>query len=106
MFKHPSVFDAVAAWDFPADMASYTDYGASDNYGTDANFQANYRLTGTFIDTWKAPFTSEDRIWISGGDLFQSQVSDFDSLLTSHGVLNTLSPTIIGSPYLVWRLAI
>jgi Tryptophan-rich Synechocystis species C-terminal domain/Putative esterase len=91
LFKHPDVFDAAAAWDFPADMTSYTDYGASANYGTDANFQNNYRLTGTFIDTWKAPFTTEDRIWISGYDVFQSDVADFDALLTSHGVLHTLS---------------
>ena len=27
--KHPSVFSAVAAFDFPADMSSYDDYGSS-----------------------------------------------------------------------------
>jgi hypothetical protein len=32
LFKHPDVFDAIAAWDFPADMATYIDYGASANY--------------------------------------------------------------------------
>ena len=91
LFKHPAVFDAAAAWDFPADMTAYSNYGASGNYGTDSNFQNNYRLTGTFIDTWKAPFTTQDRIWISGYDVFQTDVSDFDALLTSHGVLHTLS---------------
>ena len=90
LFEHPSVFDAVAAWDFPADMAAYTEYGASGNYGTDANFQNNYRLTDTFIDTWKAPFTTENRIWISGYDVFQTDVADFDALLTSDGVMHTL----------------
>ena len=90
LFQHPSVFDAVAAWDFPADMAAYTEYGASGNYGTDANFQNNYRLTDTFIDTWKAPFTTENRIWISGYDVFQTDVADFDALLTSDGVMHTL----------------
>ena len=29
LFKHPSVFDAAAAWDFPADMAAYDDFGSS-----------------------------------------------------------------------------
>ena len=29
LFKHPAVFDAVAAWDFPADMTAYNDYGAN-----------------------------------------------------------------------------
>ena len=95
LFKHPSVFDAVAAWDFPGDMAAYNDYGSSSSgdYGTDANFQNNYRMTGTFIDTWKAPFTTEDRIWISEGPVFQTQVADFDALLTSHGVEHTLLTT-------------
>jgi hypothetical protein len=93
LFKHPAVFDAAAAWDFPADMASYNDFGtiSSNNYATDANFQNNYRLTGSFIDTWKAPFTAADRIWISGYNAFQTDVADFDALLTSHGVSHTLS---------------
>jgi hypothetical protein len=92
LFKHPSAFDAAAAFDFPADMAAYDAYGSSSggNYGTDANFQNNYRMSGTFIDTWKAPFTAEDRILISEGPVFQNEVADFDALLTSHGVEHTL----------------
>jgi 20S proteasome alpha/beta subunit len=88
LFKHPSVFDAVAAFDFPAGTAAYngSPFGS---YGTDTNFQNNYRLTDTFIDTWKAPFTTEDRIWVSEGEAFQPQVADFDALLTSQGVLHT-----------------
>ena len=87
------MFDAAAAWDFPADMATYDAFGSSraEITAPDANFQNNYRLTGTFIDTWKAPFTTEDRIWISEDRVFQTDVADFDALLTSHGVLHTLS---------------
>jgi Ca2+-binding RTX toxin-like protein len=92
LLKHPDVFADAAAWDFPADMV-YNDYGSAENYGTEANFQDNYQLSGAFIDAWKAPFTTEDRIWISGSDVFQSQVSDFDTLLTSHGVLHTVAPS-------------
>jgi hypothetical protein len=92
LLKHPDVFDAAAAWDFPADMTDYTDYGADQNYGTEANFQDNYELSGNFIDTWKAPFTTENRIWISGYNVFRGDISDFDALLTSHGVLHTLFP--------------
>jgi len=89
IFKHPDVFNAVAAFDFPADMATYdgSPYGA---YGTDANFQDNYRLSSNFIDTWKAPFTTEDHILISEGSAFATQVADFDALLTSQGVEHTL----------------
>ena len=89
LFKHPAVFDAAAAWDFPG-MPAYNVYGADGNYGTDSNFQNNYRLTDTFIDTWKAPFTTEDHILISEGSVFATYVADFDALLTSHGVEHTL----------------
>jgi 20S proteasome alpha/beta subunit len=92
LFKHPTTFDAAAAFDFPADMTAYDEFGSSSstNYGTDANFQNNYRMTDTFIDTWRAPFTTEDRVLISEGDVFAPQVADFDALLTSQGVEHTL----------------
>jgi hypothetical protein len=95
LLKHPAVFDGAAAFDFPADMAAYDDFGSSssDDYGTDANFQDNYRLTGAFIDAWKAPFTTEDHILISEGPVFGDQVADFNALLTSHGVEDTLLTT-------------
>jgi len=87
------LFDAAAAFDFPADMAAYDDFGLSScrNYGTDANFQNNYRLTDTFIDAWKVPFTTAERIWISEGAAYQPQVANFSALLTSQGVFHTLS---------------
>ena len=91
-FKHPSVFSAVAAFDFPGDMSSYDDYGSSSahDYGTQANFQDNYQMTASFIDSHDASFTTNDRILISEGPAFQSQVADFDMLLTSQGVAHTL----------------
>lgn len=98
-FKHPSVFSAVAAWDFVADMSSYDQYGSSssNNYGTDTNFQDNYRLTGAFVDARKAPFTTENRIWISEGPAYKIQVADFDALLTSHAVLHSNSVQMVDS---------
>ncbi len=90
--KHPSVFSAVAAFDFPGDMSSYDEFGSSsaNDYGTESNFQDNYELTSSFVDALKAPFTTQDRILISEGPVFQSQVADFDDLLTSQGVMHTL----------------
>ncbi len=90
--KHPSVFSAVAAFDFPGDMSSYNDYGSSsaNDYGTQANFQENYQMSSSFINALKAPFTTQDRLLISEGPAFQSQVADFDALLTSQGVAHTL----------------
>jgi hypothetical protein len=53
--KHPDLFTLVASWDFPADESVYNQYGSSSagSYGTDANFQANYRLTSAFMDAHK-----------------------------------------------------
>ncbi len=55
ILKHPDIFALAASWDFPADMSSYDQFGADSaaGYGTDANFQANYRLTTTFLDAHK-----------------------------------------------------
>ena len=93
LLKYPSLFDAAAAFDFPADMAAYDEFGSSSsrNYGTDTNFQNNYRLTNTFIDTWGAPFTTAERVWISEGPAYQAHVANFSGLLTSQGVSHTLS---------------
>ena len=108
LFKYPSLFDAAAAFDFPADMAAYDDFGSSSsrNYGTDTNFQNNYRLTKTFIDTWKSPFTTAGRVWISEGPAYQAHVANFSALLRSQGIPHTLFDTNKQRPYLVWRLAV
>ena len=90
ILKHPDLFTLAASWDFPADMSSYDQYCDSvANYGTDANFQANYRLTSAFLDAHKAPFLNNNRIWIGGYSAFQTDVSDYDSLLTSEGIAHT-----------------
>jgi hypothetical protein len=96
ILKHPDVFSVAASWDFPADMASDNDFGSSsaDNYGTDANFQANYRLTPSFLAAHKAPFTTQHRIWIGSFEVFGPDVADYDQLLTSEGILHsTEAPT-------------
>jgi hypothetical protein len=74
-------------------MTAYDSYGPSSSadYGTDANFQNNYRMNGAFVDAWKAPFTAENRILISEGSAFPNDVADFDALLASHGVLHSLT---------------
>ena len=91
LLKHPDVFALVASWDFPADISSFSQFGASSSnqYGTEANFQANYRLTRSFVDAHKAPFLTDNRIWIGGYNVFQTDVADYDSLLTSEGIAHT-----------------
>ncbi len=97
LLKHPDIFSLAASWDFPADMTSYDQFGSSsaDEYGTDANFQANYRLTQAFVDAHKAPFVAHNRIWIGGYSAFQTDMSDYDTLLTSEGIPHTTEPPTV-----------
>ena len=101
LLKDPQVFDAAAAFDFPAGMTDYAAFGASSatDYGSQANFQANYELNQSFIDTYKAPFTTQDRLWMSEGPLYGSDVANFDTLLTSQGVMHTLSTSQTGDAH-------
>ena len=98
LLKHPDIFAVAGSWDFPADMATYNQFGSSSatNYGTDANFQANYRLTPSFVDSHKTPFLSTNRIWIGGYEAFQTDMADYDALLTSEGIAHTTeTPTLM-----------
>jgi Putative esterase len=91
ILKHPDIFALAASWDFPADMSSYAGFGADSEagYGTDANFQANYRLTTAFVDAHKAPFLNQNRIWIGGYADYQADDTDYAALLTSEGIAHT-----------------
>jgi hypothetical protein len=91
LLKHPDLFAMAAAWDFPADMASYSQFGSSseDAYGTDANFQANYRLTPSFVNSRKAPFLSQNRMWIGSYDVFATDMVNLDAVLASEGIQHT-----------------
>ena len=97
LLKHPDIFAVAGSWDFPADMSTYDQFGSSsgNNYGTEANFQANYRLTRTFVDAHKVPFLSQNRIWIGGYEAFRTDMADYDALLTSDGIAHTTeTPTL------------
>ena len=91
MLKHQDLFSIGAFWDFPAQslIAYDTLSGMTPNYGTDANFQANYRMTNAFLDTYKSAFQSQKRFWIDGYNLYQADVSGIDTTFTSKGILHT-----------------
>jgi hypothetical protein len=97
LLKHPGLFSVAASWDFPADMTSYDGSdpngtvggGSAGNYGTDANFQANYRLSASFLSAHKGSFTSANRIWIGGYSAFGQDMTDYDALLTQQGIAHT-----------------
>ena len=94
LLKHSNLFTLGAFWDFPADMSSYDALGSDPaaSYGTDANFQANYRLTQAFVNAYKTPFLNSNRIWLGGYSLYEQDMEDFDALLTSEGIPHTLGP--------------
>ena len=95
ILKHPDLFQLAASWDFPADMSSYNQFSDSAPcFGTNANFQANYQLSASFLAAHKAPFVTNNRIWIGGYDLFGTDVSDYDALLTSAGIVHTTGPSV------------
>ena len=92
LLKHPDLFTLGAFWDFPATgFTVFDQFGGSSagNYGTDANFQANYRLTPAFVQAYKNPFLIDRRIFISGYQSFQQDVADFDTLLSATGIAHT-----------------
>lgn len=91
ILKYPGIFTLAASWDFPANIASYKQFGADSaaGYGTNANFQDNYRLTQTFVNARKKPFLRNNRIWIGGYSLYQADVSDYGALLTAEGIAHT-----------------
>ncbi len=91
ILKHPDIFALAASWDFPADSSSYGGPGSDPaaSYGTDANFQANYRLTAAFLNAHKGPFLKANRIWIGGNREFPTDMSDYARLLTKEGILYT-----------------
>ena len=93
ILKHSDIFTLAATWDFPADMSSYDQYtDSAASYGTDANFQANYRLTASFLAAHKAPFLTNNRIWIGSYGLYQQDMADYDALLSAAGIIHTTGP--------------
>ena len=91
ILRHPDIFSVAASWDFPAELSSYDGFGGDTvaAYGTDANFQANYRLTAAFVKAHSGPFLREKRIWIGGGTKFSPAVASYAKLLTKEGLLYT-----------------
>ena len=98
ILKHPGIFALAASWDFPAGMSSYDQLGTDPaaSYGTDANFQANYRLTPAFVNARKEPFLTQRRIWIGGSKSFPVGMSYYTGLLTKEHILYTRESRSLG----------
>jgi len=88
ILKHPDIFALAASWDFPASMSAYDELGTDPaaSYGTNGNFQANYRLTAAFVKAHGGPFLRQNRIWIGGNWEFPTDMSDYAKLLAKMGI--------------------
>jgi hypothetical protein len=93
LFRNPATFTAAAAWDFPAEQPDTSEFDMLENYGSEANFQSNYRLTDAWIAARKAPFQSVTRLWLShdqgvfaGFPTFPVDVDAFAARLQAQGV--------------------
>jgi hypothetical protein len=93
LFRNPTVFDAAVAWDVPTDQSNTGDNRMLENYGTESNFQNNYRLTADLISAWKEPFRTATRLWLSqdyvthhGIPTFRDQMVAFTRRLRDHDV--------------------
>ena len=108
LLKHPDLFTEAASWDFPADMSSYGQFGASSVDAVRYGRQLPVELSadGQLPECAQgAVHGREPSIWIGGYDDFQTDVSDYDTLLTSEGIEHTtetplkMMPHDWGSPW-------
>jgi Putative esterase len=93
IFRNPMVFDAAIAWDVPANRPNAEDWSMLDNYGTENNFQNNYRLTADFVSAHKEQFRAATRLWLSldfathrGKPTFGEQMSALTRRFRDQGV--------------------
>jgi hypothetical protein len=96
LLKHPDLIDLAASWDFPADMAAHDEYGTGSAacYGTNANYQAHYRLTSQFVEARRMPFRQDRRIWIGQGPIFSNSVARYESILAAADVHYTAAAAL------------
>lgn len=90
-FRHPDVFSQVAAWDTPYHQAWSTADGfeMDESYGTEANWEAEYKLDdnlAAFVGA-HADIGNRARIWVSGDDsVYEADTADLTADLLSLGV--------------------
>ena len=89
MLRHPSVFNAGAAWDSPAQQSSLSaSFDLPENFGTQANY--NTYFIPSLVASNAAAFTQQDRLWISGDQA--AWTADMDTLntqMTAAGIAHT-----------------
>lgn len=97
--NRPDLYAGVAAWDSPVMMSASDGTDANgtvggnpaSSYGTNDNYQANYRLSpaNLVIRLSGTNLGSVKRVWIGGHNFFLDDVSQFDPVLTTAGILHT-----------------
>ena len=89
ILRHPRIFSAAAAWDAPAQVSNFAQYGdLSGNFGTLANFDLYY--IPILISNSAEMFQQQDRLWISGDQaVFTEAMSQLNDQLTAASIPHT-----------------
>ncbi|HKW34318.1 MAG TPA: hypothetical protein VJN92_14995, partial [Candidatus Acidoferrum sp.] len=89
IFRHPGIFNGVAAWDSPTQLNSISQYaGMPINFGTQANF--NSYIIPSLVTSNASAFQQQNRIWISGDQaLFYSHMNSLHNELTAASIPHT-----------------
>ncbi len=77
MFRHPSAFNAGAAWDSPAQQSSLSaDPNVPENFGNQANY--NHYFIPSLVASNAQDFQQKNRLWVSGDQA--AWTADMDAL--------------------------
>ncbi len=89
IFRHPNIFSAAAAWDSPAQLNDITTFpGLPLNFGSQTNY--NLYFVPALVAGDAHPFTSSNRLWISGDQsVWTADMDQLHSQLTAAGIPHT-----------------
>ena len=92
ILRYPTMFTRAACWDFPVDMVGYNQYeGSTAAYGSQGNFNANYKLSTARLNAARVPFLGQEKLWFSANRcIWDEETLTYCSTLSSLGILYTL----------------
>ena len=92
ILRHPDIFEAAAAWDFPAGMDNFSTFpDLSMNVADQANFNL-YRIS-PLVAAHIPEFQNKDRLWISGDQgIFTPDMFKLHNQLTALSIPHTWVP--------------
>ncbi|MFZ0690993.1 MAG: hypothetical protein WAM68_14260 [Acidobacteriaceae bacterium] len=89
ILRHPSVFNAGAAWDSPAQQSSLSaSFDLPENFGTQANYTTYF--IPSLVTSNAGAFTQQNRLWISGDQAeWTADMTTLNTQMTAAGIAHT-----------------